>query len=159
MKRKITGFYNLIPVRKGFKLQLGDAFQAIELMKKSKNRFLAIPRTPKELIKDSRRWYFVINKAGEKIGTISIRPSTGEIGGFSILPEHRTAFDANNALKTAEIILSNLGHKKAKTYVNITDPRKLKALKYLKWQETGKKIKGRKYGVLYNLIELEKELI
>ncbi len=146
---------SLVQVRKGPKTL--QPLQAIELMKKSKSRFLAVPRNRKDLVNDKRNWYFIRNKEGEKIGTVSIHPETAEIGGFSLLSEHRGLQNAVPALRSAENILKKLGHKKVMVRVSVSSQKTIKALKFLGYK-TKRKLVKQKYGIKFDLVELQKQL-
>lgn len=146
---------NLVQVRKGPKTL--QPLEAIKLMKKSGPRFLAIPRNRNELVQDQRRWYFIRSSKGERMGTVSVHPVTAEIGGFSVLSNHRSLATAKSVLGSAERILRRLGHKRAVIRVKSSSARTINSLQYLGWI-TVRTVTKEKYGVKAKLIELEKKL-
>ncbi len=147
----------LIKLSSAKKQRIRDAGKAIDLMNKSKSKFVVVPRNVRELIRDKRKWFFIRNEMGEKIGTVSLDLKKGEIGGFSVLPKYRGLKNSLPALKKAEGIMKKAGHKKAILHININSERTIKLLEILGYAK-GKKLFGEKYGVKFNLIELEKKL-
>ncbi len=146
---------NLVPVRKGPKTVQPQL--AIDLMKKINSRFLVVPRNRQELVSDKRNWYFMRDSKGNKIGTVSIDLQTAEIGGFSVLPQHRNVRGSLSALKSAEQIVRRAGHNKAISRVNPESKQLIKVLQHFGYK-IRRKITAQKYGVKMDLIQLEKDL-